>query len=48
MAKIDPDKVARWYKQGLWSDKMVDDAVSKGVLTKAQATKIKKAGPKND
>lgn len=46
MAKIDPDKVARWYKQGLWSAKMVDDAVSKGSLTKTQAATIKKEGSK--
>lgn len=46
MAKIDPEKVARWYKQGLWSARMVDDAVSKGSLTKSQAAKIKKEGAK--
>lgn len=46
MAKLDPVKVARWYKQGLWSAKMIDDAVSKGGLTKAQAAKIKKEGSK--
>lgn len=46
MAKLDPDKVARWYQQGLWSAKMVDDAVSKGVITKAKANKIKKEAAK--
>lgn len=26
-------KIAKWYKQGLWSAAMVKNAVSKGVLT---------------
>lgn len=43
------DRIAKWYKQGLWSAKMVDDAVTKGCITKAQAAKIKKeADTKND
>lgn len=41
MAKLDPDKVSRWYKQGLWSARMVGDAVTKGVLTETQANTIK-------
>lgn len=40
------EKIAKWYKQGLWSAKMVDDAVAKGVITKTQANKIKKEGTK--
>lgn len=35
------DKIAKWYKQGLWSAKMVENAVEKGVITLAQADKIK-------
>lgn len=26
-------KIAKWYKQGLWSTEMVANAVKKGVLT---------------
>lgn len=40
------EKIAKWYKQGLWSAKMVDDAVAKGVITKTQANKIKEEEPK--
>lgn len=40
------EKIAKWYKQGLWSPKMVDDAVAKGILTKTQANKIKQEGSK--
>ena len=29
-------KIAKWYKQGLWDDQKVRDAVAKGILTKAQ------------
>ena len=34
------EKIAKWYKQGLWSAKMVGDAVAKGVLTAGQAGEI--------
>lgn len=27
------DKIAKWYKQGLWTDAMVRSAVEKGVVT---------------
>ena len=27
------DKITKWYKQGLWTDAMVANAVSKGVIT---------------
>ena len=27
------DKIAKWYAQGLWTAKMVHDAVDKGVIT---------------
>lgn len=34
------EKISKWYSQGLWSAKMVKDAVNKGVLTEEQAEKI--------
>lgn len=34
------DKIARWYKQGLWTAKMVQNAVVKGKLTKEEAAEI--------
>jgi len=34
------NKIAKWYKQGLWTDDMVLDAVEKGILTKEEATEI--------
>lgn len=27
------EKIAKWYKQGLWSADMVANAVAKGVIT---------------
>ena len=27
------EKIARWYKQGLWTETMVANAVKKGVIT---------------
>lgn len=27
------EKIAKWYKQGLWSEEMVQKAVGKGVIT---------------
>lgn len=44
MMKLDPEKISRWYRCGLWTAKMLDDAVERGSLTKAQADKIKKEG----
>lgn len=35
------EKIKKWYKQGLWTAQMVDNAVAKGVLTQAQAAEIK-------
>lgn len=26
------DKIAKWYKQGLWTEAMVRNAVEKGIL----------------
>ena len=34
------EKIKKWYEQGLWSAGMVQDAVSKGVLTQKQARQI--------
>ena len=34
------EKIAKWYKQGLWTESMVMKAVEKGVLTEAEATEI--------
>ena len=34
------DKIARWYKQGLWTAKMVQSAVVKGKLTEEEAAEI--------
>lgn len=33
-------KIARWYRQGLWTAAMVQNAVVKGKLTEAEATEI--------
>ena len=27
------EKIARWYKQGLWTAEMVANAVAKGIIT---------------
>lgn len=42
------EKIAKWYAQGLWSAKMVQDAVEKGVLTQAQAKEITTQETKED
>ena len=34
------EKIKKWYKQGLWSAKQVQDAVDKGILTTGQASEI--------
>lgn len=40
--EINAKTVGKWYMSGLWSAAMVDDAVTKGRLTAAEAEKIKK------
>ena len=35
------EKIASWYKESLWTAEMVDSAVTKGVITEAEATEIK-------
>ena len=34
------EKIAKWFKQGLWTAEMVNNAVSKGVLTENEANEI--------
>lgn len=34
------EKIAKWYKQGLWTAEMVQDAVDRGFLTEAEAAEI--------
>ena len=34
------EKIAKWYRQGLWTAKMVQDAVKKGKLTAEEAENI--------
>lgn len=34
------ERIAKWYKQGLWTAEMVQDAVKKGILTEEDAAEI--------
>ncbi len=34
------DKIALWYKQGLWTDQMVQAAVDKGIITQEDYSEI--------
>ena len=34
------EKIAKWYKQGLWTEAMVRNAVDKGIITKEQYIEI--------
>lgn len=34
------NKIAKWYKMGLWTSEMVQNAVGKGVLTENEAAEI--------
>ena len=34
------DKIAKWYKQGLWTEDMVRQAVEKGVITEDEYLEI--------
>ena len=34
------EKIAKWYKQGLWTAQMVQDAVTKKKLTAEEAAEI--------
>ena len=34
------EKIMKWYNQGLWTEKMVNNAVIKNVITEEQAKEI--------
>lgn len=34
------DKIAKWYKQGLWTEEMVYSAFIRGVITEEEYKKI--------
>lgn len=34
------ERIAKWYKQGLWTADMVQDAVDKGILKPEDAAEI--------
>lgn len=34
------EKIKKWYKQGLWTEAMVKNAVAKGVITEAESVEI--------
>lgn len=34
------EKITRWYKQGLWTEVMVRNAVVKGLITENDAAEI--------
>lgn len=34
------EKIPRWYKQGLWTAKMVQDAVNKKIITQEKCDEI--------
>ena len=34
------EKIAKWYRQGLWTAQMVKNAVTKGKLTEEEAAEI--------
>jgi hypothetical protein len=34
------ERIKKWYKQGLWTKEMVQNAVDKGVITEEQLKEI--------
>ena len=34
------ERIKKWYKQGLWTEAMVNKAVAKGILTADEAAEI--------
>ena len=34
------DRIEKWYKQGLWSETMLQNAVEKGVISDGEYTEI--------
>lgn len=41
------DKLARWYRQGLWTAAMVQEAVDKGLITQEDCVEIVGTGKHN-
>lgn len=42
------EKIAKWYRQGLWTVQMVQNAVTKGKLTADDAAEILSFGTKDE
>ena len=42
------DKIAKWYKQGLWTAEMVRSAVAKGIITAEDYQSITGEAPANE
>lgn len=38
------DKIMKWFKMGLWTEKMVQDAAAKNVLTEEEVNEILNGG----
>lgn len=36
------EKIKKWYKMGLWTEAMVNDAIAKKIITPEQALEILK------
>ena len=34
------EKIKKWYKQGLWTEAMIQNAVAKGILTEDESAEI--------
>ena len=34
------EKIKKWYKQGLWTEEMVQTAADKGIITQEEAAEI--------
>ena len=41
------EKIKKWYKQGIWKEAMVRNAVEKGKLTEEEAAEILAADTEN-
>ena len=42
------EKIKKWYKQGLWTEEMVQSAVKKGVITAEEAAEILEVAVNDD
>lgn len=40
MKKLDKEKLALWYKQGLWNEEMILHAVEKGGISEEESAVI--------